>query len=142
MTIDESVLKVLRAQASKCRVPQELSTVEKDECMFSFDSPWSPNGLYTNLNTWESFGRDYVEGDSARNGQLVYLFQQFYKVTFSSLSLLCARVCNAHGHTARKYVYILPLITLVSRHHIHLLIFHVMCVCVCVTTCQTHSTNE
>lgn len=80
MPIQEEVLKVLRAEAQKCRIPNENSPVEKDECMLSFDSPFSPQGLYTNLQTWQSFGRDYVELDAKRTNQRVYLHQKKYRV--------------------------------------------------------------
>ena len=27
--------------------------VHKDECVYSFDTPFSPGGLYVNLSTWQ-----------------------------------------------------------------------------------------
>jgi len=80
MSIKEELLNVLRAEAQKCRIPNENSPVEKDECMLSFDSAFSPQGLYTNLQTWQSFGRDYVELDAKRTNQRLYLHQKKYKV--------------------------------------------------------------
>eukprot|EP00484_Ammonia_sp_Unknown_P024099 CAMPEP_0197042240 /NCGR_PEP_ID=MMETSP1384-20130603/18630_1 /TAXON_ID=29189 /ORGANISM="Ammonia sp." /LENGTH=898 /DNA_ID=CAMNT_0042473309 /DNA_START=23 /DNA_END=2719 /DNA_ORIENTATION=- len=80
MPITDAVLQVLRAEAQKCRVPNENSLVEKDECMLSFDSPFSPQGLYTNLNTWKSYGRDYVTMDSQNTAQKLYLYQKKYNL--------------------------------------------------------------
>eukprot|EP00485_Elphidium_margaritaceum_P002650 CAMPEP_0202695638 /NCGR_PEP_ID=MMETSP1385-20130828/9188_1 /ASSEMBLY_ACC=CAM_ASM_000861 /TAXON_ID=933848 /ORGANISM="Elphidium margaritaceum" /LENGTH=856 /DNA_ID=CAMNT_0049351707 /DNA_START=23 /DNA_END=2590 /DNA_ORIENTATION=+ len=80
MPITADVLAVLQQEAQKCRTPNENSQVEKDECMLSFDSPFSPQGLYTNLNTWKSYGRDYAELDSKATGQKLYLYQKKYNV--------------------------------------------------------------
>lgn len=80
MPIKDELLKVLREEASKCRIPNENSLVEKDECMLSFDSPFSPQGLYTNLNSWKSYGRDYVTMDSKNTGSKLYLYQKKYNV--------------------------------------------------------------
>ena len=80
MPIKDDVLKVLRAEASKSRIPNENSLVEKDECSLSFDTPFSPKGLYTNINSWKSYGRDYVSIDSSKTGQKLYLYQKKYKV--------------------------------------------------------------
>eukprot|EP01083_Nonionella_stella_P019524 54221_1 len=80
MPISDDVLKVLRAEAQKCRVPNENSQVEKDECMLSFDTPFCPQGLYTNLSSWKSYGRDFVSLDSTKTGQKLYLYQKKYNL--------------------------------------------------------------
>ena len=89
MPVSEATKKVLRDEAGKARIPNEHSAVEKDECMLSFDNQFSPNGLYTNLNTWQSFGRDFVEKDSNKTGNKVYLYQKYLRVAvmFSFLFL-------------------------------------------------------
>ena len=33
--------------------PSPSSRVHKDECVYSFDTPFSPGGLYINLSTWQ-----------------------------------------------------------------------------------------
>eukprot|EP00177_Eucheuma_denticulatum_P007462 GFKZ01013584.1.p1 GENE.GFKZ01013584.1~~GFKZ01013584.1.p1 ORF type:complete len:858 (+),score=140.23 GFKZ01013584.1:137-2710(+) len=55
--------------------PLEGDQVYLDECMFSFDTPESPGGLYTSLKTWQSFGRDYVDKDYEKTGNQLYLKQ-------------------------------------------------------------------
>eukprot|EP01083_Nonionella_stella_P262618 892825_1 len=80
MSVAEETLKILESEASKCRIPNENSMVEKDECMLSFDTPFSPQGLYTNLSTWKSYGRDYVTIDSNKTGQKLYLYQKKYNL--------------------------------------------------------------
>lgn len=63
----------LRALQYNVRIPRKHDKVYKDECMFSFDTPESPGGLYTSLSTWQSFGADYVERDHARTNNSLYL---------------------------------------------------------------------
>lgn len=71
---------VLAIANGNCKLPNPEDTIEKDECMFSFDSPFSPQGLYTNLRTWKSFGKDFVEKDSSKTQQSIYLHQLKWKV--------------------------------------------------------------
>merc|ERR1719464_2321453 len=80
MALKDENLKILQEDAQKCRIPKEADVVEKDECLVSFDSPFSPQGLFTNLQTWQSFGRDFVELDAKRTSQRVYLHQKKYRV--------------------------------------------------------------
>uniref|UniRef100_A0A7R9Y9N6 Ubiquitin carboxyl-terminal hydrolase n=1 Tax=Pinguiococcus pyrenoidosus TaxID=172671 RepID=A0A7R9Y9N6_9STRA len=54
------------------------SKVYKDECSFSFDSPFSATGLYTNLSSLRSYGKAYLAMDPQFPG--LYLFQKFTKV--------------------------------------------------------------
>ena len=51
--------------------------VYKDECSVSFDTPYSPGGLYVNLSTWLSYGRDFVHLDRSPS---IYLLQKWEKV--------------------------------------------------------------
>ncbi|OQR88189.1 ubiquitin carboxyl-terminal hydrolase [Achlya hypogyna] len=61
-------------------VATETASVYKDECMVSFDTPFLPGGIYTNLSTFESFGEDWVEQDAAATGQRTYLHQKFVRI--------------------------------------------------------------
>lgn len=45
-------------------VPKFSDKVYKDECMLSFDSPFSPSGIFVNLSTWFSFGEDMLQFDT------------------------------------------------------------------------------
>ena len=41
-------------KAKPLMVPSSSSVrVHKDECVYSFDTPFSPGGLYVNLSTWQ-----------------------------------------------------------------------------------------
>lgn len=62
------------------KVPERHDRVYKDECMFSFDTPETPTGLYTSMTTWQSFGADYVDADFQRNGNRLYLKQVWKRV--------------------------------------------------------------
>ncbi|KZC06438.1 PREDICTED: ubiquitin carboxyl-terminal hydrolase 5 [Dufourea novaeangliae] len=45
----------------KIRVPQKHDKIYNDECVYSFDTPDSPTGLYVNLTTFLGLGQDHLE---------------------------------------------------------------------------------
>lgn len=73
-------MEAVRDAVKSVRVPTRRDRVYNDECMFSFDTPESPGGLYTSLTTWQSFGDDYVDIDFSRNGNRLYLKQVWKRV--------------------------------------------------------------
>uniref|UniRef100_A0A6P7GSY8 Ubiquitin carboxyl-terminal hydrolase n=1 Tax=Diabrotica virgifera virgifera TaxID=50390 RepID=A0A6P7GSY8_DIAVI len=52
---------ILTSHLSKVKVPTVNDKVYKDECVYSFDNPESPTGLYVSLATFIGLGRDHVE---------------------------------------------------------------------------------
>lgn len=70
MTIRER----LEQLAANVRVARASDRVFRDECMFSFDSAFSPSGLYTNLMSLESFGEPMLRLDRNAHNAL-YLHQ-------------------------------------------------------------------
>ena len=63
------------------KVPEHYDRVYKDECMFSFDTPLSPGGLFLNLKTLQSFGDEFVDNDFNRDaGFPLYLHQKWTRV--------------------------------------------------------------
>ncbi|CAI5742960.1 unnamed protein product [Hyaloperonospora brassicae] len=64
---------LLQTLTSHVRVPRASDRVYRDECVFSFDCPLSPSGLYTNLHSFLSYGASSLAFD--RNGTSVYLHQ-------------------------------------------------------------------
>ncbi|TMW55911.1 hypothetical protein Poli38472_008559 [Pythium oligandrum] len=69
------------AFAARVRVAKASDRVYRDECLFSFDSAFSPEGIYTNLATFQSFGAPFVAVDRARSSvPTVYLHQRHVKV--------------------------------------------------------------
>ncbi len=51
--VDEATLVRVRQHMHAVRTPSYSDKVYKDECMFTFDSPESPGGLYVNLTTFQ-----------------------------------------------------------------------------------------
>lgn len=78
---DSNVLDIIKKHMnSEMRFPNPGSQVYKDECVFSFDTPESETGLYLNLTSHLSYGKDYVQLDHERTGQHIYLHQKWTKV--------------------------------------------------------------
>ncbi|CAK9822790.1 Ubiquitin carboxyl-terminal hydrolase 5 [Anthophora retusa] len=51
----------LMKHLSKIRIPQKHDKIYKDECVYSFDTPDTPTGLYVNFTTFLGLGQDYVQ---------------------------------------------------------------------------------
>uniref|UniRef100_A0A6V2MYT4 Uncharacterized protein n=1 Tax=Emiliania huxleyi TaxID=2903 RepID=A0A6V2MYT4_EMIHU len=54
----------------------EYDKVYNDECVLSFDSPFSPGGLYVSLRTYLGFGAQHVQAASMRSGETLYVHLQ------------------------------------------------------------------
>eukprot|EP00605_Chrysophyceae_sp_TOSAG23-4_P001875 GSChrysophyteH1.ASY1.ANO1.2069.1 assembled CDS len=76
MATDE-VLNVIRGEFSKLRVPSSHDKVYKDECCLSFDSPYSPGGLYVNLVSLRGYGASYWRQDATKSGAKLYLHEEW-----------------------------------------------------------------
>ena len=87
----------MRQKAPKA--PGHYDKVFKDECMFSFDTPFSPEGLYVNLHTWQAFGAEYVTTDASKSGNSLYLRQRAHKVILMVPSALDIYI-TAWTHTS------------------------------------------
>lgn len=70
----------VRKAMSSVKVPNRHDRVFNDECMFSFDTPYTPTGLYTSLTTWQSFGEDFVSFDFERHNHPLYLKQVWKRI--------------------------------------------------------------
>lgn len=64
---------VLEQHLSKVIVPSENQSIYKDECVYSYDNPESSTGLYVNLTTFISFGRDFIRPYFEKTGNGVFL---------------------------------------------------------------------
>jgi ubiquitin carboxyl-terminal hydrolase 5/13 len=51
-----------------------------DECAFSFDTPFSPEGLYVSLKSFQGFGKQHVHLDHERTGNRLYVHFKHTKV--------------------------------------------------------------
>eukprot|EP01095_Lingulamoeba_sp_RSL-Kostka_P006618 TRINITY_DN2084_c0_g1_i4.p1 TRINITY_DN2084_c0_g1~~TRINITY_DN2084_c0_g1_i4.p1 ORF type:complete len:810 (-),score=356.58 TRINITY_DN2084_c0_g1_i4:2009-4438(-) len=76
----EACLDVLQHNINAINLPNAFSNVFNRECVLSFDTPFSEDGLYTNLKTYEAFGKDWVQQDRIKNSSNVYLLQKWKKV--------------------------------------------------------------
>ena len=94
-TLLDAVRQGMRQKAP--RRPGPHDKVYKDECMFSFDTPLSPGGLYINLHTWQAFGAEYVAMDATRSGNALYLRQTAHKVLHRASAL---SRCTVHARAA------------------------------------------
>lgn len=69
----------LQELAANVCVANTSNSVFRDECMYSFDSPFSEGGLYTNLISLESVGEPFLLLDQKKNPNAIYLHQKFVK---------------------------------------------------------------
>lgn len=51
--VDEAVLDRVRQGMRGLKAPSHYDKVYKEECMYSFDTPFSPGGLYVNLKSFQ-----------------------------------------------------------------------------------------
>ena len=51
--VDEALLDRVRQGMRGLKAPGHYDKVYKEECMYSFDTPFSPGGLYVNLKTFQ-----------------------------------------------------------------------------------------
>ncbi|KAJ1526653.1 hypothetical protein ONE63_008237 [Megalurothrips usitatus] len=73
-------LSLLVAHADSVRVPSPSNKVYKEECIFSFDSPATPTGLYVCLQSFLGLGKDFVLPYSQQTNRHVFLHLQREKI--------------------------------------------------------------
>lgn len=66
-------MEVLQKYLGQIKVPCANDNVYKEECVFSFDNPESPTGVYVSLTTFLAFGKDYASGYAEKTGNKVFL---------------------------------------------------------------------
>ncbi|XP_012275287.1 ubiquitin carboxyl-terminal hydrolase 5 [Orussus abietinus] len=66
-------MEILRQHLDKVEVPKAGDKVYKDECIFSFDTPESPLGLFISLKTFLGVGAEYLELYYNKTKDPVYL---------------------------------------------------------------------
>ena len=54
-----------------------IAAFAQDECVYSFDTPFSPGGLYVNLTTHLGVGADFLALDHRKTGAALYLHQRW-----------------------------------------------------------------
>lgn len=74
------LLPLLRGEMSKMRIPHTRDKVYKDECVYTFDSPYSDTGLYVNTITFNGVGERFLRHDARVSGCKIYLHQKWTQV--------------------------------------------------------------
>lgn len=64
---------LLEELSLQVQVPTAASKVYKDECMFSFDTPYSEGGLFVSLKSFQGFSAEFVKMDHKKTGNRLYL---------------------------------------------------------------------
>ena len=59
-SLDDETLAAIRKVMSCVKAPGAFDVVHNDECLFSYDTPFSPGGLYVSLATWAGVGEAFV----------------------------------------------------------------------------------
>ncbi|XP_037933420.1 ubiquitin carboxyl-terminal hydrolase 5 [Teleopsis dalmanni] len=70
----------LKLHLPKISVPCENLPIYKDECVYSYDNPESPTGLYVSLTSFLGFGEEYVTKYAEKTGNRVFLHIQREKI--------------------------------------------------------------
>ena len=78
--IMEAILSQLRPHMSSVRRPGTYDKVYNSECVLSFDTPFSPGGLFVSLSNWQGVGFAFLESHSARTESKLYLHLKKTKV--------------------------------------------------------------
>lgn len=78
---------IFQSNIHKYKIPANNDKVYKDECIYSFDSPYSDEGLFVNLISFHGIGKDYLHYDIYKSNQFIYLHLKYnqilkqYKIT-------------------------------------------------------------
>ena len=78
--LPDAVLASIRTEFSKLKVPHTHDKCYKDECMMSFDSPFSDGGLYVNMSSLQGYGAEYWRADALKSGAKLYLHEKWIQV--------------------------------------------------------------
>jgi len=77
MSIIDSLLVIIRENFSKIRIPTMGNKVYNDECVYSFDNPFSDSGLYVSLSTFQGVGEKFLRYHSTKTGSKLYLHHKW-----------------------------------------------------------------
>lgn len=70
----------LQSNISNYKIPTIYDKIYKDECIYSYDSPYSDDGLYVNLVSFHGIGKDYLHYDIYKTNQTIYLHIKFNQI--------------------------------------------------------------
>ncbi|XP_067648406.1 ubiquitin carboxyl-terminal hydrolase 5 [Eurosta solidaginis] len=92
-------MELLQKHLTKIRVPSENTPIYKDECVYSYDTPETPTGLYVSLSSFLSFGEAYVKRYAEKTGNAVFLHIHRIKTPKDGAA---SGVCANEGGPERK----------------------------------------
>lgn len=75
-----ALLSIIRGELSKLKIPGGHAKVYNDECMVSFDSPFSDTGLFVNMLTYLGYGAEYYLADSRKTNCLLYVHEKWTQI--------------------------------------------------------------
>jgi ubiquitin carboxyl-terminal hydrolase 5/13 len=84
MSSSSELLSLIRSELTYLRLPLPHDKVYNDECVISFDSPYSEHGIYLNLKTFYSYGEDYYQQNALKTNSKLYLHLLWRKIPSSS----------------------------------------------------------
>ncbi|XP_065200121.1 ubiquitin carboxyl-terminal hydrolase 5 isoform X1 [Planococcus citri] len=73
-------IELLKTHISSINVPQPNDKVYKDECVYSFDSPFTDTGLYVCMKTFYGLGKEHLERHHRKTGSCVYVHMKYEKI--------------------------------------------------------------
>jgi ubiquitin carboxyl-terminal hydrolase 5/13 len=76
---EDNLNEYLRPAMSSIRRPAPNDVVYNDECVLSFDTAFSKNGIYVNLKTFQSYGLQSLSHDTAVTSDLPTLYAWILK---------------------------------------------------------------
>jgi ubiquitin carboxyl-terminal hydrolase 5/13 len=71
---------ILAPFSDKVRIPTQHDSVFNEECLFSFDSPDSPDGLYICMEKFLGLGKRHVAEYTARTDNAIFVHRRRTKV--------------------------------------------------------------
>lgn len=74
---------LLAKYASNIRVPSALDRIYKDECVYSYDTSESPDGLFVCLKTFICVGRENLERHFRKTQSHLYLHIKTHRIEVS-----------------------------------------------------------
>jgi ubiquitin carboxyl-terminal hydrolase 5/13 len=80
MTDLKDVLSIIRSEFSKLKIPTPQNDVYKDECIYSFDSPFSDDGLFVNLINFHGVGKDFLQYEIDSTKSKLFLHQKWFQI--------------------------------------------------------------
>ena len=102
----------LTAFSDKVQIPTQHNAVFNEECLFSFDSPESPDGLYVCMEKFIGLGREHVAAYHNRTSNAIFLHRKRTKVPKADDDGEAKKDSGEVGEREREYSVSHPLVLL------------------------------